>query len=266
MCDCEGDPVTVYDAQQGEEVCINCGVVVERVLDDGRDWSFDELHDTSRVGAPNASLSTCMFGVKGVSKRTMACAVDRADVAARELKAAIQATCAALHIATPSVISTTAEDMFAIHSKAYPGLYGEAKTAAIAACVYYACRAEKADRELRVLSSACQVDMKALNAAAKNVKDSLRASVYADKLVDPSLSALVGKFVDRLGVPDPDRKRLWKECHRILDETPLDSGKKPRTVVGGVLYTASTRLGMGLSKKAITVAAGVCSQTIDKIT
>ena len=259
MCDCEGPPVTVFQSDTSEEVCVNCGVVVESVLYEGRDWSFDQ---TSRVGAPGAVTGTSVFGVPGVSKRTMACAIDRHESAARATQASIDATCAALRIATPSVISATAADMYAIHARACRH-HGD-KTASIAACVYYACRSEKADRELRVVSSACQVDMKALNAAAKAVKDSLRGTPYAAGIAETSLTALLGKCVERLDLPAADRKRLWGECNRVMDSADLDCGKKPRTVVGGVVLAACTRLGIGMSKKEVTVAAGVCAQTIDK--
>lgn len=254
MCDC-GQPDIVYQPDTAEEVCVNCGVVVvQNVLCEDRDWSFDEYDDQSRVGAPGASLGTCLFDVPGVSRKTMACAADREDVVKRGIKASIEATCAALRIYTPSVISTTAEAMFEVYSKACPGLHGESRTAGFAACVYYACRSRRADRDLRSVSLACRVDMKALNAAAAAVNDALRGTPYAPLIAESSPGEMIGRCVSALDLPPADRKRLFGEAHRVFEETYTDSGKKPRTVLSDVLKTASVRLGLPLTKKHIATA------------
>jgi len=267
-CDCD-TPNPVFDSVQSEEICMNCGVVLDHILYDGREWGFDDSgKDVGHVGQAGARLGTIMDPFDRVSKRVVAASADRTDVSERENEGIVDTQCRSLKISS-TVISATAKDMFRIHLSAKT-LGGETKQAAAAACLYYACRAERANRELRLISSVCQIDMRAMNAAAKTVKDTLRTTAYGPKIAEHNggIEALVDVFLDRLRLPPDDRRALWRYTTKTLREVEylFDSGRKPRTIVGGIIYVAAANLHMDIPKKNIMEAAGVCAQTLDKIT
>jgi transcription initiation factor TFIIIB Brf1 subunit/transcription initiation factor TFIIB len=112
--------------------------------------------------------------------------------------------------------------------------------------------------------------MRAMNAAAKTVKDTLRTTAYGPKIAEHNggIEALVDVFLDRLRLPPDDRRALWRYTTKTLREVEylFDSGRKPRTIVGGIIYVAAANLHLDIPKKNIMEAAGVCAQTLDKIT
>lgn len=266
-CDCgQLGPDPVFDSSASEDVCRRCGVVIETVLYDGGEWGYDDDgRDVSHVGQAGARLGT-LIDPSGVSKRVLAHA-GRDDANERQGEELVEACCRSLRISS-SAVRDTAKDMFKIHARSkHP--CGETKHAVAAMCVYYACRAERVSRELRLVSSVCTIDMRALNAAAKAVKESLNQTPYKRMISDhdAGVEALVDVFLDRLHLEPTVRKTLWSETTKRLDRARdmFDSGRKPRTIVGGLLYATALSLGVDVSKKSIMEAAGVCSQTLDKI-
>lgn len=259
-CDC-GEPDPVFDSHRSEDVCQNCGVVLEPVLDDAPEWGYDDSgKDVSHVGMANSRLGTMIGPIDGVSKRVAASAIDRADTVERNLRTAIEDVCKAMRI-TSLTISENAKELFEKYVRARcPN--GESRRAAAAACVYYACRNERLDRELRAFSIACQIDVKTLNAAVKAVNDELKCSTF--DVSTRGFDTLVVAYLDRLRLRPEDHRALWRETLASLSVEDFDSGKKPRTIVGGALYASARKLGINVSKQDVMNAAGVCAQTLDK--
>ena len=259
MCDCDGPPDLVFDTVASEEICARCGVVVETVLHDGRDWAFHEHGDGSRVGTPGSSLGTFVDRVPGVSQRVLGMATSPDDAHRKPLRD----MCSRANIA--GVVHAAAERMYEDYVAAMAPS-GRSRQATLAACLFFACRLERADRELRTIAAAAGVRVQTLNATAKAVKDYLLGSEYAPLVasrgaggVDP----MVGVFIGKLDVDSATRKRLWRETGRVLESTDaLNSGKKPRTVVAAAMHAAAMALGVAVPKKDIAAAAGVCAQTI----
>ena len=261
MCDCDV-PDPVFHSDEYENVCRRCGVVMEQILYDNGCFNDDD-----HVGQAGAALGTVM-ATTSLPKRILAHTEDRVVAREKDLDALVDGVCRSLAIRVPSVINHTAKHMFHIHMTSNSPA-GESKHAVAAACVYYACRVERASRELRFISSVCKIDMRAINAAAKSVKDSLRDGTYAPHIVDHDggMEALVDVFLDRLHLHPPDRKTLWRETNKKLRSMGgiFDTGRKPRTIVGGTIFITAMQLGLNIPKKHILEAAGVCAQTLDKI-
>lgn len=259
-CDCDGEPDPVFDSSRSEDVCQQCGVVLEPVLYNGPEYGYDDNGvDVSHVGMPNASLGTFMSDVAGVSRRVMAASIDRRDAFERDVRAAIETVCRSMCITSATILEQSKE-MFAryLHSKTPSG---ESRRAAAAACVFYACKNERLDRELRLFSTACQIDIKTLNAAIKAVNDALRCGTFE---LSRGYETLVSTYVNRLDLAKNDRRLLWRETIASLSDADFDSGKKPRTIVAAAMYATARKFGMNLTKHDIMDAAGVCAQTLDK--
>jgi hypothetical protein len=259
-CDC-GEPDPIFDSTRSEDVCQNCGVVLEPVLYDGPEWGYDDNgKDVSHVGMPNSRLGTVMSQVIGVSKRVAAASIDHHDTVDRNIRIVIEDVCKNMRI-TSLTISEAAREMFEKYVRAKcPN--GESRRAAAAACVYYACRNERLDRELRAFSIACQIDVKTLNAAVKAVNDELRCSTF--DVSTRGFDTLVVTYLERLRLTPEEHRALWRETLASLSVEDFDSGKKPRTIVGGALYASARKLGINVSKQDVMNAAGVCAQTLDK--
>lgn len=173
--------------------------------------------------------------------------------------------CSRARISVPGGIHTTADRMFEDFVAA-KGPSGRSKHALAAACMYFACRLEKADRELRTVAFATGVEAPALNAAVKALKDFLLTTepyASAMKTAFGGVDSLVNVYLGKLDIDAGTRKRLWRETHRVLDSTGLlDSGKKPRTIAASAIHAAAGVLDLKIHKKDIALASGVCAQTI----
>lgn len=260
-CDCEEDPDPVFDSSRSEDVCQRCGVVLEPVLYNGPEYGYDnDGIDISHVGMANSSIGTFVSEVSGVSKRVIAAAIDRRDAFERDVREAIETVCRTMRITSVSVIEQ-AKEMFGKYLNARPSS-GELRRAAAAACVFYACKNDRLDRELRSFSVACQIDIKTLNTAIKAVNEVCRCGIISSK----GFETLVSTYMNRLDLSREDHRVLWRETIASLSDEDFDSGKKPRTIVGAALYATARKFGINVSKQDIMHAAGVCAQTLDKHT
>lgn len=259
MCDCAGEPTLVVDSATGDEICTSCGVVVDRVLGVST-W------DGAPCGPVGVAAPFSPVAFPGVSRRVAAVAA--APVVAdpdRAAKRCLRETCGRLHASVPGVVHAAAEGMYDDYVAATRPPTRSRPTAA-AACLYFAFRLERCDRELRVVADAAGLRRQTLTSAVKTVKDFLLATEPYAGVVRSSfgdVDALVGQYLSRLGVDEPTRKRLWRETHRVLDAGHMrDCGKKPRTVAATAICSAADALGLRLQKKDIATASGVCAQTM----
>lgn len=260
QCDCDGEPDPVFDSSRSEDVCQQCGVVLEPVLYNGPEYGYDDNGvDVSHVGMPNSSLGTFITNVAGVSKRVMAASIDRRDAVERDVRTTIEAVCRSMRITSVSILEQSKE-MFERYLRAKASS-GESRRAAAAACVFYACKNERLDRELRLFSTACQIDIKTLNAAIKSVNETLRCGTFE---LSRGFETLVSTYVNRLDIPKDSQRVLWRETIASLSDADFDSGKKPRTIVAVAMYATAKKFAIDISKHDIMRAAGVCAQTLDK--
>lgn len=260
MCDCADGPTPVTDWARGDVVCCACGVVVEgHILDDTPTWAETAAPSPKRRRTGDAA---------GGKERKLRCVVDPKEASLMDGIKVIDHFVGRFGLSTTSAIATTAKELFTdLH--AVKGVRSDTRQALAAAAVYYGCKMENAGRELRLVSQVCEVDAKALNAAASEYKESLHAQAYHPKLfAGLQAGKLIDMFLDRLRLPADQRRRVWRAAH-ALDESLvdlMDCGRKPRTICSGILYMAVQQEAIaGVTKKDITEACSVCQQTLDKV-
>jgi transcription initiation factor TFIIIB Brf1 subunit/transcription initiation factor TFIIB len=272
MCECQS-PDPVLDYAGGAEVCRGCGVVLDGVVfADGREWWGD---DAARAGpAPDQfqpAPTTRIDNPRGVSKRVLAAAA--ADGAAagerllREGFRVVDAFARNMLIATNHTVVVRAKELFRDLHAVKP-VRGDAREPAAAAALYYGFKMESAPRELKDLAGRCGVATRGLHAAVDAYKEHLPAAAYHGQLfATVAAGNLINAYGDRLPVSDADRKAVKRAAHR-LDERlrgRLDSGRRPATVVSGLLFVGLREAGVAVPKKALLAACGVCQQTLDRM-
>ncbi|AAC96475.1 hypothetical protein PBCV1_A107L [Paramecium bursaria Chlorella virus 1] len=265
-CYCEV-PTTIYDSMTGFDVCTTCGVVLEMVLDETPEYQYDESGtDVGHYGLSDASLGTVLDTQNTLTKRLEASLADKPDLIIHEIKNIAAQVCQAIHIRIPHIIYDTAIEIAKLHrDKIY--LSGGKKIASIAMSVYFACKLHNSDREIRMFSSACSIDMKLLNSAIKSIKETLKDTKYMEiSNGDNKYYALVTQFVDRLNISNEDIKKLRRDSNKMIDKISgiFDTGKKPRTIVASIIYICALSNTIDVDMREISVATGVCSQSIGK--
>lgn len=268
MCDCEtSDPVTDYAS--GTEVCRGCGVVMDSVIfSEQREWFEDR---NARAGAPPeafiASQPAHFLTTGAVSKRVLAAASADPERLLREGFAAIVKQAGYMFQAADSLVVLRAKELFRdVH--AVKTVRSDTRDAYAAAALYYGYKMEKCPRELRTLQLKTGVAGRQLNAAVDAFKVLLEGKPYHRELFATVYAGdLINAYGDRVPVSDADKRRLKKTAHD-LDEAlagRLDTGRRPATVVSGLLAVAARRAGLAVSKKALLAACGVCQQTLDRM-
>lgn len=109
---------------------------------------------------------------------------------------------------------------------------------------------------------------RALNAAVDAYKDHLAGLGYHEQLFAAvHAGGLINAYGDRLPVSEPDRRRVKAAAHRLDAALAgrLDSGRRPATVVSGLLSLALREADVAVPKKALLAACGVCQQTLDRM-
>lgn len=283
MCDCAEAPQCVTDWASGDVVCCQCGVVVEgHILDESPEWrnhaTDDHAPDRSRVGMADARgrLAGTYLDTGGGARRrrgcgglarAMASAQDPREQALREGLDLVGRLAVDLGLTSTSTIAAAARELFEDLHEAR-GVRADNRRAAAAAALYFACKMERAGRELRLISAVCQVEPRALNSATNEYKEHLHAKAYYPRLFETfQAGALISIFLDRLRLPSDQRRRMWRAAHQ-LDEALvdcMDCGRKPRTICSGILFLAAQREHVPVSKRDITQACAVCQQTLDKV-
>lgn len=273
MCDCALGSSLVTDWASGDVVCQGCGVVVEgHILDEAPEWTTREHEaDRSRVGAPNAVLGTFLdAGGHLCKKRKFRDTRTPREISLKEGRDAVDACVSSLCLAIGGTVGRAARELFELHFDK-KGVRSDTRPVLAAAAVYLACKLENVGRELRLVAGACQVDLRALNAATTDLKDSLVDHPQYPKLA-AGLSAekLIDIYLDRLRLPADQRKRVWREAVRLEEDLRargvMDSGRKPRTLCCGILHVALRRAGCcEVPKKELAKACAVCQQTLDKV-
>ncbi|ABT14553.1 hypothetical protein NY2A_B154L [Paramecium bursaria Chlorella virus NY2A] len=265
-CFCEVSNL-VHDQGTGFEVCTNCGVVVDSILDESPEYQYDDRgNDIGFLGQQGASLGSIIDTNNKLTKRLEASLADTSDMILYDIKNIAAQVCNAIHIKVPHIIHDTAVEIASLHrEKIY--LSGGKKFASIAMAVYFACRLHGADREIRLFSSSCCIDMKLLNFAIKSIKEHLKDSKYIIIANgENKYYALVIQFTGRLNISTNHVKKLRRDCNTMLENISdiFDTGKKPRTIVASVICICSMQNSLNLDLKEISTATNVCAQSISK--
>lgn len=258
------------DWASGDVVCRACGVVVEgHVLDEGPEW----WGDGCRAGPPDprGRLGTYLVKAGGAKRFRHGGGEDPSAAALTEGLRVVDQMVLGLRLSTTCGIAGTAKELFSdLH--AARAVRGDTRRATAAAAVYLACKLENAGRDLRLVSHALDVDVRALGAAAGDFKDRLDGKPYHARLFEGLRAGrLIDVMLDRLvaagALAGARRRDVWRAAQH-LDEVlsrALDCGRKPRTICSGLLFVAAQHAAVPLDKKAVAAECEVCQQTLDKV-
>jgi hypothetical protein len=267
MCDCEtSDPVTDYAS--GTEVCRGCGVVLDSVVfSEQREWFEDR---NCRAGAPTEpflSAPSHFLATGAVSRRVLAAASADPERLLRDGFGAIVKQAGYMFQAADSLVVLRAKELFRdVH--AVKTVRSDTRDAYAAAALYYGYKMEKCPRELKTLQDKTGVGSRQLNAAVDAFKVLLEGKPYHRELFATVYAGdLINAYGDRVPVSDADKRLLKKTAHDLDAALAgrLDTGRRPATVVSGMLAVAARRVGLVIPKKVLLAACGVCQQTLDRM-
>lgn len=262
-CFC-GVPTLVYDSMTGYDVCCQCGVVVEQVFSEEIEYHYNENGED--VGFHGTESSGTFMDVDNkLQKRLQASLMTKEDLDNRDMKDVLTQICLALKISLPNIIFDTGLEICRLHRQKVR-LSGRKKNATYAAAMYFSCKINNSEREIRLFSTTCCIDIKLLNFGIKSIKENLSDSQYMKETKEENKhSALLSQFVSRLNISPDEAKKLRRDSLNMMDSIPdvFDSGKKPRTILSALIFINVFRLGIDIDKKEMSTALNVCSQSVD---
>uniref|UniRef100_A0A1I7YY25 Transcription initiation factor IIB n=1 Tax=Steinernema glaseri TaxID=37863 RepID=A0A1I7YY25_9BILA len=201
----------IEDYRAGDVICTECGLVVgDRLVDVGTEWrSFSNEkssgNDPSRVGAPenlllgSSDLSTCIAtGFGGSDGDRMLANSQRKNMSNsdRQMSQAIGVIREmADRMELPRPVQDRAAKVFkdALDTKALKGKNHEALAAA---CLYIACRRERATRSFKEICAVSRVSKKEIGRSFKQI-----CNVMETNLDQISSADFMSRFCGNLGLP-----------------------------------------------------------------
>ena len=126
----------------------------------------------------------------------------------------------------------------------------------LGACVYIACREMDATRTIIEISNCLQENKKSIARNYRMLFQNLKLVVSV-----PDFTKCIIKIANNLEIPE-NTKREAIRIFDILKEKKLTAGKKPNAVAATVIYMASIKTNLNLSKQKVALMSGVTSVTI----
>jgi transcription initiation factor TFIIIB Brf1 subunit/transcription initiation factor TFIIB len=239
-------------------------MVVEQVFSEEIEYHYTQ--DGKDIGFHGTESSgTFMDDGSKISKRLQASLMSKEDLDNRDMKDVLTQICLALKISLPNIIFDTALEISRLHREKVR-LSGRKKNATYAAAMYFSCKINNSEREIRLFSTTCCIDIKLLNFGIKSIKENLNDSQYMKVTKEENKhSALLSQFVTRLDISSDEAKKLRRDSLNMMDSIPdvFDSGKKPRTILSAIIFINVFKLGIDIDKKEMSTALNVCSQSVD---
>ncbi|XP_055338189.1 transcription initiation factor IIB-like [Paramacrobiotus metropolitanus] len=239
----------ISDAQTGDVVCSECGLVVgDRIIDTSAEWrNFGEGPDQSRVGLPeepffeNGDLTTMIGppeGSRNVSGPTyVRCTVESARN--RSLRSAFRSMSeAADRISLPGAVVETAYGVYKeVHEKIK--VVGNHKGALGIACLFIASRIEKMPRTFFEI---CQSSPYSRRQVGKCYKEILGLLDLQDGASDGDEYELVERFCGRLCLPK-DLVKLTVHVASEAKEKDLFPNRGPDVVCSAAILAVALASG-----------------------
>jgi len=254
----------------GEYVCLKCGDVGDRIIDEGAEWrNYDNKEETSRAGfttsdlLPESSYGS-IISFRGISSTNL------------RMKA-IQ------RLSTWSVSSNSERSWLTIfdnittacNSKSLPksiimdacGLYkqmedaqkvrGETRRALMGAAVYTACQQNQAARTHEEIAELFKVSIRSLCKAVP------RFSKNENSVLETQLG-IAERLCSTLNLNNEQRDRIFLKLDEISTKSEDDFEHTPKTIVAGVTaYILGLRTKQEMVK--VSEASGVSALSIHKL-
>jgi transcription initiation factor TFIIB len=268
------------DDARGENVCIDCGLVVEdHIVDQGAEWNVYDVTDmlkNARTGAP----MTEMLHDKGLSTdidwQNKDYAGNRITLSRSQLYrmrkwqkrsrvsngqernlvialSEIDRMCSRLDI--PKHIR---EHACIIYRKSLEKRIcrGRSIESVVAASVYLGCRECNVPRTLDEVSVAARTGRKEIGRAARYMVRHLGM-----RMSHPRARDFTARFCSMLGLP-PEVKAQADEYMRQIEDKELDSGRGPVGLCASCIYVASIIHDCRRTQKELAIVSGVTEVTI----
>ncbi len=265
--ECGGKIISLPD--KGEIVCGQCGLVInERIIDNAhngkRAFTKHEKDKRERTGSPisillpDMGLSTIIDkkniknpDLKRAAKWNSRMTWDKRNmlIATTELKRI------ASNLNLPAHIKKTA---IRLYKEAFKKklLRGRSINGMVAACLYFACRANRIPRTLQEI-------LDDTTASAKNVRRCYRTIIRELNLKAPSTNpiSLIPRYIAELGL-DIETEKSTIKLIQIFTSKFSTSGKDPKGLCAGALYIVCKLKNIKISQKQIANLVGVTEVTL----
>ncbi|HEY4680823.1 MAG TPA: transcription initiation factor IIB [Nitrosarchaeum sp.] len=269
---------SVCDKDLGEQICINCGEVLEQKMNDERaESSYDSFMENTRTG-PATSLTMHNRGLSTIIGKS------NHDFVGKPLGYQMKHFMNRMRLwDSRSQVKTTSErnlksalyEMGKLKEKmdlsdaiieraAY--LYRKAAKArlvrgrtiksVVGACMYVACRDMDTTRTIIDIADHLQERRKLIAKSYRMLFQNLRLTV---SITDPINSII--KFANNLQLPEITKREAIK-IFDVLKEKELTAGKKPDAVAATIIYMACIRTNVNLSQSEISRISGISKVTI----
>ena len=268
----------VCDKDLGEQICINCGEVLEQKMNDARaESSYDSFMENTRTG-PATSLTMHNRGLSTIigksnhdfvgkplgyqmkhSMNRMRLWDSRSQVkttSERNLKNALYEMAKLKE--KMSLSDAIIERAAYLYRKAAKARLVRGRTikSVVGACMYVACRDMNTTRTIIDISNHLQEKRKLIAKSYRMLFQNLRLTV---SITDPINNII--KFANNLQLPEITKREAIK-IFDILKEKELTAGKKPDAVAATMIYMACIRTNVNLSQSEISRISGISVVTI----
>ena len=252
----------IIEIEEGEKVCVACGTILERIIDEGAEWrNYENTEkDTARTGSminellPNSSYGSVTMRkrfsnpseeVKTLTKLSAWSYSSHGERSWMGIFDAIQAT--SIRAGLPKAIVMDACAMFKQVEYAQK-TRGETRRALMAASIFTACRQHNATRSHEECSELFHVSIRSLCKALMKFQNEI-SSVLQTQL------GLAERMCAELELSDADRASIIL----MLQELP-EMEHTPKTIVAGVVSRV-----LGGQIPRVSVASGVSAVSIRKM-
>jgi len=276
--DCQ-DPIPNIREEfgSGDLVCGNCGLVLgDRIVDTRSEWrtfANDEGDDPSRVGAASDPLMEGMEqldtsisfkdGGTGLSRelqRTMAKgATAKAERTLLTAFRDISTMCD--QISLPKNIADIAKQLYK-RAEQEKILRGKTLDAAVACCIFIACRQGRVPRTFKEICQLTNVPKKTIGQCYKLLESHLNLNAAnGNSTAVEGPEALLGRYVNHLDLP-VYVQRAAEDLVVASRQHGVADGRSPISIAGAAIYFVSHLYGQAKTAKEIAVVAGVSESTI----
>lgn len=267
MCDC-GAMDCVVDAAAGDEVCRQCGVVVQAHMFDERVEYYSEKSG-ARVGPPEPWLLPAPPVVlECVRRRRHGMANPDPHAATRRLFAAVDAVSTGFSTDVRDTAKALCRDLHERRTIRCTQFDVYAATAVYLATRMHGKGIGRSKKEIVAACGGGDVTEHAISAAAKAFRTHLGDKSYAFKLRRGLDAAdLVHRAIDRLGLDAAHARAAKKAAHELAGVVPPREveGKTPRSVCAGVVACVLRSMDVQLPRKSVAEGCCVSAATLEKM-
>lgn len=263
--ECNG--LVITDSQRGETICENCGLVLsERHINhdfEKKMFSDEQIRERKRTGPfstvfnPSLSRSTIVYAkeMKSSQKRMFKRDSWHNDGLERKhFSGSVEIERLGSVLEIPNPIQDQAMLIYRKCCKKNQAGYSLSQTAA--ACLYYACRANKLPIPFDELFSNCSLpNSKAIQKRYKN----LFQDIYIKKPIF-SFDPYITRFVSELKLPFSFEKKALDLVNHLPGH--FISGKNPMGIIAAIIYMLARQCNIKITQKQLEESMNIREVTI----